>query len=322
MSCAETIDVTEVLTRLYKAENILLLCHKNPDGDTIGSSAALYHALKRLGKTVAVLCADPIPPRYDYMQIGLFDGSFEPAYVVAVDVAGIQLFGDAVREYSERTDLCIDHHPSNTGYADAILLDGSAAATAELMYDVLCAMNAEIDPLVAECLYTGVATDTGCFKFANTTARTHAVAAKLIEAGADVARLNSILFENKSRSRLAVEQLALENLEYHFDGRCALTHLTKEEIAATGAEPDDLEGVTGIPRAIEGVEVGVTLRQQPTGSYKISVRTVLGKDASAIAARLGGGGHKQAAGCELLGSLENAKSAVLAEVERELCRES
>ena len=114
MSCAETIDVTEVLTRLYKAENILLLCHKNPDGDTIGSSAALYHALKRLGKTVAVLCADPIPPSYDYMQIGLFDGSFEPAYVVAVDVAGIQLFGDAVREYSERTDLCIDHHPSNT----------------------------------------------------------------------------------------------------------------------------------------------------------------------------------------------------------------
>ena len=113
-----------------------------------------------------------------------------------------------------------------------------------------------------------------------------------------------------------------ENLEYHFDGRCALTHLTKEEIAATGAEPDDLEGVTGIPRAIEGVEVGVTLRQQPTGSYKISVRTVLGKDASAIAAHLGGGGHKQAAGCELLGSLENAKSAVLAEVERELCRES
>lgn len=322
MSCAETIDVTEALARLYKAENILLLCHKNPDGDTIGSSAALYHALKRLGKTVAVLCADPIPPRYDYMQIGRFDGSFEPAYVVAVDVAGIQLFGDAVREYAGRVDLCIDHHPSNGGYADALLLDGSAAATAELMYDVLGAMGAEIDPLVAECLYTGVATDTGCFKFANTTARTHAVAAKLIEAGADVARLNSILFENKSRSRLAVEKLALENLEYFFDGRCALTHLMKEEIAATGAEPDDLEGVTGIPRAIEGVEVGITLRQQPAGSYKISVRTVLGTDASAIAAHLGGGGHKQAAGCELLGSLENAKAAVLAEVEKVLCRES
>lgn len=322
MSTAENIDVTEAMSRLYKADNILLLCHKNPDGDTLGSAAALYHALTRLGKTAAVLCADPIPPRYDYMQLGLFDGSFDPAYVVAIDVAGIQLFGDAVREYSERVDLCIDHHPSNGGYADALLLDGAAAATAELIYDLLGAMDTEIDPLIAACLYTGVSTDTGCFKFANTSARTHVVAAKLIEAGADVAHLNSVLFENKSRSRLAVEMLALENLEYHFDGRCALTHLTKEEIAATGAAPDDLEGVTGMPRAIEGVVVGITMRQQPAGSYKISVRTELGTDASAIAAHLGGGGHKQAAGCEVLGSLENAKAAVLAEVEKVLCRES
>ena len=322
MSTAENIDVTEALSRLYKAEDILLLCHKNPDGVTLGSAAALYHALTRLGKTAAVLCADPVPPRYDYMKLGLFDRSFEPSYVVAIDVAGIQLFGDAVREFSDRVDLCIDHHPSNGGYADALLLDGTAAATAELVYDMLCEMGAEIDPLVASCLYTGVSTDTGCSKFANTTARTHILAAKLIEAGADVAHLNSVLFENKSRSRLAVEKLALENLEYHFDGRCALTHLTKEEIAATGAQPDDLEGVTGMPRAIEGVSVGITMRQQPAGSYKISVRTELGTDAAAIAAHLGGGGHKQAAGCELLGSLENAKAAVLAEVEKVLCRGS
>ena len=317
---SEILDIAQVISRLLKADNVLLLCHKNPDGDTIGSAGALFHALTALGKTVAVLCADPVPERYAYMQIVPFTGQFAPEYVVAVDVAGIQLFGDSVKEYAERVDLCIDHHPSNGGYADAMLLDGGAAATAEVMYDVLCAMGTDITPLVADCLYTGVATDTGCFKFANTTARTHLTAAKLIEAGAHLVKLNSALFESKSRRRIAVEQLALQSLEYHAGGRCAIISLSKEQIAHTGADGTDLEGITAMPRMIEGVDVGITMRQQPSGSYKVSVRTVVGVDAAAIAARLGGGGHKQAAGCEIIGSLENAKNALLTEVEKELAK--
>lgn len=319
---SEILDFAAVLARLLKADRILLLCHKNPDGDTIGSAAALYHVLKRLGKTVAVLCADPIPARYGYMDIGLFDGSFEPGYIVAVDVAGIQLFGDGIAQYTQRVNLCIDHHSSNGGYADAMLLDGDAAATAELMYALLFAGGIEITPLIANCLYTGLATDTGCFKFANTTARSHEVAARLIEAGAEVVKLNGILFESKSRSRLAIERLALESLEYYFDDRCAVICLTKEQISETGVDGTDLEGITSMPRMIEGVLVGVTMRQQPTGSYKISVRTVPGVDAAAICSHLGGGGHRQAAGCEILGSLENTKAALLAEVERALCKAS
>ena len=315
---SETLDIMQTISRLLKAENILLLCHKNPDGDTLGSASALYWTLKNLGKTVAVLCADPIPERYNYMEISLFDKEFEPGYIVAVDVAGIQLFGDGVKEYTHCIDLCIDHHPSNSGFADAMLLDGNAAATAEVVYALLCAMNADITPQIAACLYTGLSTDTGCFKFANTTARTHEIAAKLIEAGANVVQLNNILFENKSRRRLAVERLALESLEFHFDDRCALVCLTKEQIACTGADGTDLEGITSMPRMIEGVQVGVTMRQQPAGSYKVSVRTEVGTDASEICARLGGGGHKQAAGCEILGSLENAKAALLCEVEKAL----
>ncbi len=319
---SEVLDLAAVMARLLRAENILLLCHKNPDGDTLGSAGALYHALAAIGKTVAVLCADPIPPRYDYMQLGLFTGQFDPKYVVAIDVAGIQLFGDAVKPYADRVDLCIDHHPSNSGYADAMLLDGSAAATAEIIYELLRTMNAEITPTVAACLYTGVSTDTGCFKFANTTARTHQVAASLIEAGADIVRLNAVLFESKSKSRLAIERKALESLQYYFGGQCALVCLTKEQIADAGADGTDLEGITGIPRAIEGVKVGVTMRQQPTGSYKVSVRTVPGVSASDICRRLGGGGHAQAAGCEILGSQENARQALLDEVEKVLCKGS
>lgn len=319
---SEILDIAAVLSRLLKAENILLICHKNPDGDTIGSAAALYWMLKALGKKTAVLCADEIPARYDYMQIERFEGQFEPGYVVAVDVAGIQLFGDAVAEYTKEIDLCIDHHPSNSGYADAMLLEGDAAATAEIIYELIVTAGVEVTPLIAECLYTGLSTDTGCFKFANTTARTHEIAAKLIEAGANIVKLNMILFESKSRSRLAIERIALENLEYFLDGRCAFICLTKEEIAESGAESSDLEGITSMPRMIEGVEVGITIRQQPAGSYKVSVRTVPGVDASAICAHLGGGGHKQAAGCEILGSLDNAKSALLTEVEKALCTES
>ena len=320
---SETLDLTEVLGRLLRAEKILLLCHKNPDGDTLGSAAALYHALKRLGKPeVAVLCADLIPPRYDYMQIELFQGQFEPQYVVAVDVASIQLFGDSVREYAQRVDLCIDHHGSKSGYADALYLDSCACATAEIIYQLICKMGVEIDGVLADCLYTGISTDTGCFLFGNTSARSHEIAARLMEAGARVRDLNMILFETKSRARLAIESIALSNLEYHFQDRCALIYMTWEQIESTGVETSDLEGLTSLPRQIEGVQVGITLRQQPSGSYKISVRTQPGVDACAICTRLGGGGHSMAAGCELVGGLDNAKQAILAEVERELCRES
>ena len=319
---SELIDITAAISCLLKAENILLLCHKNPDGDTIGSAGALYWALRKLGKTVALLCADPIPTRYSYMNLTMFAGEFVPQYIVAVDVAGVQLFGDALNDYAKCIDLCIDHHPSNSGYADYMLLDETAAATAEIMYEVILTLGISPEGIIADCLYTGVSTDTGCFKFSNTTARTHSIAAKLMEAGANTVFLNDALFESKSRRRLEIEKLALENMRFHFDGRCALTYLTREEIAKTGADGTDLEGITSIPRTIEGVDVGVTLRQLETGSYKISVRTAQGHDASAICARLGGGGHRQASGCEIIGGLDNAKSAILAEVEKELCKES
>ena len=141
-----------------------------------------------------------------------------------------------------------------------------------------------------------------------------------MEAGARVEELNPLLFENKSQGRIAIERTALENLEYFFDEQCALICHDAGADRRVRRLGGDLEGVTGLPRKIEGVQVGVTMRQQPAGSYKVSVRTVKGVDACAIARRLGGGGHDQAAGCELEGNLENAKQAVLDEVEKEFRR--
>lgn len=196
----ESVDRQTAVLRLRGADDILILCHKNPDGDTIGCAGALYLALKALGKNAAILCSDPIPKMYDYMELRWFDGSFNPAFVVAVDVASIQLFGENnnVPQYAAHTNLCIDHHASNSGYAYETLLDPGAAAACEFLLDVIVDMGVTITPQIANCLYTGIATDTGCFKFASTTPRTHMAAARVMEAGADVEKLNARLFESRS----------------------------------------------------------------------------------------------------------------------------
>ena len=318
----QSVDHETVVSRLLGADDILILCHKNPDGDTLGSGAALCLALRRLGKTAAVLCSDPIPAMYAFLPITVFDGSFAPRFVVAVDVAGIQLFGDKnnMPRYAEHVDLCIDHHGSNSGYAYESLVDGSAAAAAELLTSLIPELGVELTPDIAACLYTGLATDTGCFRFTNTTAATHRAAARLIEAGADVATLNERLFECRSHARMEAERMALESLEYYYGDRCAMICLTWDQIQAAGVAGAELEDLTSLPRSIEGVEVGLTLRQQKDGSYKISVRTGNQTNACSIARRLGGGGHPRAAGCEISGNLDNAKHAILDEVKKELDR--
>ena len=316
----ELLNVQQMAQRLRSSDNILILCHKNPDGDTIGTGSALYYALKELDKNAAVLCSDAIPSRYAFTNARQFRGEFEPETVVAVDVASVQLFGENndLPRYSRHVDLCIDHHAGNSGFADFTLVDSTAAAAAELLYQVIVAMDVPVTPHIADCLYTGVATDTGCFRFSSTTANTHLTAAKLIEAGCHVEELNTLLFDTKPRARMEAERIARNHLEYHLEGRCALIYLTRDEIQQSGVDPADLEELTSLPVSIEGVKVGITLRQQPGGSYRISVRTAKGVDACAIARRLGGGGHNRAAGCELLGNLENAKNAILAEVAAEL----
>ncbi len=319
-SMTEHLNVQQMAEKLQGANNVLILCHKNPDGDTIGSACALRLALSAMGKAAAMLCSDAIPARYAYMQPLLYDGSFTPSMVVAVDVASRQLFGEKndMPSFSKHVDCSIDHHEVNDGYADFTLLDAEAAATAELMIEVIEALEVELTPCMADCLYTALSTDTGCFKFSNTRANTYLTAAKLYDAGARIEELNILLFQTSSRARIEIEHKALSHLEYHLGGRCALVYLTREEIAESGVEPAELEDLTSLPISIADVQVGITLRQQPHGSYRISIRTQKGIDASSIAKRLGGGGHGRAAGCELEGDLDNTKNAILGEVQQAL----
>ena len=168
----EQLNVQQMAEKLLAADNVLILCHKNPDGDTIGCGSALYYALSALDKTAAVLCSDAVPGRYAFTNPRLYKGEFEPEIVVAVDVASVQLFGEnnGMPQFSRHVDLCIDHHAGNSGYADFTLLDGQAAAAAELLYEVIMAMKVPMTAHIANCLYTGLSTDTGCFRFSATTA--------------------------------------------------------------------------------------------------------------------------------------------------------
>lgn len=319
MMISNLIDAKQAAEMLCQADNILIICHKNPDGDTLGSGAGLMHALKKLGKTCAVMCHDKIAPKYDFLGIEVFKKQFEPQFTVAVDVADAKLFGENTLPYSEIVDLCIDHHPSNSGYAKVVCCDSEAPAAAQVMVSVVENMGVEIDNTIADCLYTGLMTDTGCFKYSATSAETHRVAAKLMEAGAQHTMISTRFFMSRSRKTVELEKYALNTMEFMYEDRCALIVLDNEILSQIGAQPSDIDGISAIPRSIEGVDIGITIRQIDENKFKISVRTSEEANACEIAQGLGGGGHMRAAGCEVMGSLECAKKAILREVENALC---
>ena len=294
---SKPVTAAEAAALLRQQDRILILMHQYPDGDTIGSGYALCRALQMLGKTARTACSDDIPQKYAYMTASVPQPEMEPAYIVAVDVADPKLLGEALQPFAHRVDLCIDHHGSNKDYAQHLFLDASSAATAMLMEQVIRELGISLDRNMAECLYTGIATDTGCFKYANTDANTHRVAARLIESGVRMEMINREMFDVKSRARVELERLALDSMEFHCHGRVAFMTITNDMMARSGAVENDMEGLAPIPRQIEGVWVGVTLRQKSDGAFKVSVRTGTHADAAAICGLLGGGGHNRAAGC-------------------------
>lgn len=303
---------------LLNRDNILILSHMSPDGDTIGSAFGLCCALQRLGKHARVECSDIFPKKYGYILQTVKEMQFEPDFIVAVDIATTKLFGEALQKYADRISLCIDHHPSNTGYACYTLLEPHAAATCEIIADLLRKLNVDIDSDIANCLYTGLSTDTGCFRYSSTSPKTLQCAARLIERGADAASINKRMFETSSRERMELERQALNTLEYHFDGRAAVISITLEMLAATGADESEMEGLPSLPARIEGVQAGITIKQKSEDTFKISMRTNDGVNASDICAEFGGGGHRAAAGCQLTGSLEQVRAKILQATAKEL----
>lgn len=314
MKCTE-ITIKQAADMLSSADKILILCHMKPDGDTFGCGFAMQNALRQMGKTVRVECSDGFGPRYHFLYPEKFEESkqpqFEPEFVLAVDIADTQLLGSGTECWKDRVDLCIDHHTSNAHYASNLLLDTNAAATAEVLFDVLMELNVTIDRHIATCIYTGLTTDTGCFRYSNVTPKTHRLAALMMEAGADHYMVNKRMFETRSSARIELERLVMETLEYHYDKRFAILVISQENVQKTSVAEEDLEGISAIPRTIEGVEVSATLREKGERFYRISVRSNEKVNASKVCSLFGGGGHERAAGCMMRGSLEEIKAVLV-----------
>ena len=309
------IDLRETAELLQQSDNILLLCHAHPDGDTLGSATALARALTAMGKRVKVDCGDPIPKDFSFMFEGLAAEEFEPQLIAAIDVADIKLLGrENEGRYGGRIDLCIDHHGSNMLYADKVCLEADSASTAEMIYLLLGIMNAEITPVIASCLFTGVSTDTGCFRFSNTSVRTFEIAAELAKLGADTYNIIQVFFETKTKTFAALERLALDTMRLYFSDRCALMCVTQDMYKKSGSDESEVDRLANLPRQIEGVLVGAVFKENEEGHFSVSVRTDEGIDASEICSRLGGGGHKGAAGARFSVSYEEGKQQLLSVV--------
>ena len=304
--------------QLLKENNeFLVLSHEHPDGDTLGCAFAMCEILKLMGKKRAFLCADEITKDFSFMTDGFQNDELENPVIIAVDVADKKLLGRLCEKYGDKIDLCIDHHMSNTHYAKNVFLEDRAAAC-EVVYELAQALPIEINRYIRNCIYTGLSTDTGCFRYQNMTASVFKIAAELMEQGIDSAKINKLMFETKSKSFLRLEMLSRETLEYHFDGKCAIITLTQDMYKKSGSSEHECHPITALPRQIEGVLVGAVIKEADDGSYSISVRTEEGIDASQICGRLGGGGHKGAAGCRPACSYEQAKDLLLESVKKSL----
>ena len=304
---------SETAQILLAHDNYAIVTHRRPDGDTIGSSALLCMGLRQLGKNAHILENKEITPKYAQLHHGLTkDAVADGDFVITVDVASENMLPDAFKGLA--FDLRIDHHGSATSFTPVELVEPGAAACGEIVYWVLTEMGAELDIPMANALYTAISTDTGCFRYANTTADTFAVAAACAKAGAEVFSINQELFETNSLARLKVQAYLLENAIFLQNGKIAVCPLPKVAEAECGACEDDLENISGFPRTIEGVKLAVTIREEGTGRVKMSVRAVPGQDAAALCAKFGGGGHKGAAGASMNTTMEEAVKAVIAEL--------
>lgn len=297
---------------LLSRDNFLILCHANPDGDTLGSGYGLCAALQQLKKHARVLCDDEISGQYDFIKNSVEAQDFTEECIVAVDVADTKLLGKYGAIYGDRIDLCIDHHISNVRFAQRLLLDAKAAAAAEIIYDVVAAMDVVLTKDIAACLYTAIATDTGCFKFSNTTPKTHRTAAQLMEIDFGFAEINYVFFEQKSKARLALEEKVLKEIEFFCGDKVAMVFLTKDMLSTVNIE--EANGLTAITKQIEGVVIGITVKEKAKDVWKASMRSIGKYDVQQICSQFGGGGHMRAAGCTIEADRETVKNRLVEKI--------
>ena len=310
--------VSEAAQWLRGHDDYLIITHRRPDGDAVGCAISLCLGLRAIGKRAYIWANPQFTPRYAARLDGLVSQQVEECTtIISVDMASETLLPVNGDQFAGKIEFCLDHHPSNTGYAPWTLVQAECGGCGELIWDVLEELGVEITKEMAEAIYIAISTDTGCFRFANTTARTFRTAAKAVEHGADIAPINRELFEIKSKGRLRLKSRIMANMEFYADGRVAIACLPQIWVEELEVTEDDLDSISGFARTIDGVQVGVMIRDSEPGRAKLSVRTAPGYDASLYCSHLGGGGHHAAAGCAIDGTLMDGKKAILEVLKKE-----
>ena len=294
---------------LRKEDNYLILSHKNPDGDTMGSCAALCSALRRIGKTAYLYPnADVIKKIRPYVEKFYAGDDFAAERIISVDVAAEGLFAAG---FEGSVDLCIDHHPSNSRYAKKLLLKAEKASCGEIVMELVKQLCGDVTKEEADLLYIAVSTDTGCFMYANTKPDTHRAAAKLMEYGAECMVINQIFFKKKSAARLRLEGMVFSSMSFYRDGEIAVVKITRDMLNKAGATEDDLDDIAGLAGMAEKSLVNITIREKSDGSSKVSLRSGKEVNSSRICAVFGGGGHDMAAGCTISSAPDKAEKMLL-----------
>lgn len=299
---------SEITKKINRASDIAIYCHTNPDGDAIGSMLALFHALKTKGKAVCAYCDTPIPQRFLSMpgaELITFPQKRVHELAISVDSSELDRLGKCVKSFlSAKAQIAIDHHKSFARFAPLCLVDSSACACAEIIFELLKHMKA-IDNISAELLFSGIVTDSSCFSFPNVTNRTHSIACELLSYGIDSADIIYRLFRSVSLKRYKLKNRVLSKTKFYKDNQIAIITFDLTDYEATSTDSNESEGLVNELINIDCVKVAYALSQVSERHYKLSIRTKGDVDASEMAGIFGGGGHKNASGCRVNGFYED-----------------
>ena len=316
VSAKHKADPFKEVVRLIKShQSFLITTHVTPDGDGLGAESALFLALRKLGKKVQVVNHDPMPHRFGYLTFAPHyraSDNIPPHEVCFVlDAGDFSRIREGVKREEFGTLVNIDHHYSNDHYGDYNLVMPEAAATGEVVYRLIRALKVKVDKGIAEGVYTSIVTDTGRFRYANTTPRIFRLAAELEEAGADISRISEHIFGDTSREAMELNRLALATIQVSDNGSIGSMTLTRGDFLKSGASDDDTENLINVVRNLDTVKIAIFLKERPDGQIKLSLRSKNGVNVAEVAKLFHGGGHSYASGAVLSGPLEKALQEVL-----------
>jgi len=315
---ARAARIAAIRDAIRARQRFVLSSHARPDGDAIGSQLAMAFALQALDKEVTIVNRDPVPgplqsfPGAELVRVA---ARVDETYDAAIILECSSLDRTGVAGLDRSFVINVDHHQGNTGYGALNWFDGNAAACAEMVFDLVQALEVPLSPALATHIYVGILTDTGSFHYSSISARTFDMCRQLVEAGVDPPRVARAVFDSNTLGRLKLFGAVLSSIELAQEGRVAVLHVDRAMATEAGGTYEDTEGLINLPLTVREIRASVFLKEMAAGEYRVSLRSKGAIDVAGVARQFGGGGHRNAAGCGVTGAYAEARAAVLAALE-------